>query len=248
MLKRLYLILIAVALLNSTPFAQTEEETNSSPTFYLETSLANKYAWRGIIYDQGLVVQPTLGIDYENFTFQLWGNITAIEEEGFSNNHELDFILQYTYTVGDFTFAPILQLYTYPDQEEAESALELHLSCDYALNDFTFNTTLARELKLDIPYIFGTHSIAYSKEIGEGLSINASTGFGWGTKNFNKYYTGIERGAVNYVFANASVSYALNEKVSIAPFLEGYFITNSEIKDATNDSLLNFGLNISIGF
>ncbi len=200
------------------------------------------------IYDQGLVVQPTLGVDWENFTFQLWGNITAIEEKGFSNNHELDFILKYNYSYGDFTFSPSLQLYTYPDDEEAESALELYLSFDYSLNDFTINTTISRELKLDIPYLFGTHSIAYSKEIGEGFSLNASTGLGWGTKNINKYYAGVEKDAINYIFANASVSYSLNEKVSLTPFLESYFITDSEIKNATNGSLLNFGVNISIGF
>jgi len=246
MKKTLLLLLIAFMLVSSSILAQKEEE-NSSPSFYLQTALANKYAWRGIIYDQGLVVQPTLGVDYENFTFQLWGNYTAVEEEGFPTNHEIDYILQYRFEFGDVTLTPTLQSYTYPNQD-AESALELYLSCDYALDDFTLNTTISRELKIDIPYLFGTHSIAYSKEIGVGFNLNASTGFGWGTKNFNKYYTGVDNGALNYVFVNASVECTLTEMISISPFVESYIITASEIKTATNDSLINFGLNLSISF
>lgn len=245
--KNFKLLLVFALLFGLNLFAQSESESSSSPSFYLQTAVANKYAWRGIIYDQGLVVQPTLGVDYDNWTFQLWGNITAIEEDGFDNNHELDFILQYNFEIGDLTISPILQLYTYPGQE-GDSALELYLSCDYVLDDFTFNTTLSREMKIDIPYLFGSHSIAYSKEIGDGLNFDASAGLGWGTKNFNKYYTGVEKGAMNYVFANASVSYALNDKITLAPFLESYFLTDTEIKDATNDSLVNFGLNLSITF
>ncbi len=48
MIKRMFLLLIVLVLINSTSFAQ-KEDGNSSPTFYLETSFANKYAWRGII-------------------------------------------------------------------------------------------------------------------------------------------------------------------------------------------------------
>lgn len=247
MRKSFYLLLIGFLSLNSYMFAQSDAESSSSPSFYLQTAVANKYAWRGIIYDQGLVVQPTLGVDYENWTFQLWGNITAVEEDGFDTNHELDFILQYKFELGDFTISPYLQMYTYPDQEE-DSALELYLSCDYALDNFTFNTTLSRDIKLGIPYVFGTHSIAYTQELSDVLSLDASAGLGWGTKNFNRYYTGVEKGAMNYIYANASVTYSLNDRISIAPFLESYFLTDTEIKDATNDSLINFGLNLSISF
>ncbi|MEW6654417.1 MAG: hypothetical protein AB1394_13275 [Bacteroidota bacterium] len=244
--RKLRLLLLALLIINLPAFAQ-KEESDSTPSFYLQTAAANMYAWRGIVYDQGLVIQPTLGVDYCNWTFQLWGNITAIEEDGFPANHELDFILQYKFELGDFTISPYLQMYTYPWQEE-ESALELFLSCDYTLADFTFNTTLSRDIKLGIPFIFGTHSAAYSKSIGEGFDIDASAGLGWGSKNFNRYHTGVEKAAVNYIFANASVSYALTDNLRITPYLESYILTETEIKEATNDSLVNFGVNLSINF
>ncbi|KAF0148200.1 MAG: hypothetical protein FD143_2941 [Ignavibacteria bacterium] len=246
MKRKLILLLFGLLLISLRVFAQ-EEESNSSPSFYLQTAAANMYAWRGIVYDQGLVVQPTLGVNYKNWTFQLWGNITAIEEGGFPTNHELDFILQYKYELGDFTISPYLQMYTYPFHEE-DSAIELFLSCDYSLADFTLNTTLSRDINLGVPLVFGTHSISYAKAVGYGFNFDASSGLGWGTKNFNNYHIGIEKGAVNFIFANTSLSYALTDKLSITPYLESFFIIDNEIKEATNSSLVNFGINVSISF
>ena len=134
-----------------------------------------------------LVIQPTLGVAYENWTLQLWGNIAAIEEEGFAKSLELDFLLQYSFELGDLTLSPFLQMYTYPDQEE-DSALELSLACDYTMGDFTINTTLSRDIKLGIPYLFGTHCISFEKRLGEKFILNTSAGFGWGTGKFNLYY------------------------------------------------------------
>ncbi|MDP2037029.1 MAG: hypothetical protein Q8L04_06570, partial [Ignavibacteria bacterium] len=73
-------------------------------------------------------------------------------------------------------------------------------------------------------------------------------GFGWGTEKFNQYYTGISKSALNYFYAAASVNYLLDENISIKPFVEGYLLTDTEIKDLTNDSLINFGLSVSIEF
>ena len=134
-----------------------------------------------------LVIQPTLGVAYENWTLQLWGNIAAIEEEGFAKSHKLDFLLQYSFELGDLSLSPFLQMYTYPDQGE-DSALELSLACDYAMGDFTINTTLSRDIKLGIPYLFGTHCISFEKRLGEKFILNTSAGFGWGTGKFNLYY------------------------------------------------------------
>lgn len=245
--RKFYLLVVLFVSFGINTFAQSTDGEKTGPAFYLETNLANKYSWRGIIYDQGLVVQPTLGVDYDNWTFQLWGNITAIEEDGFAKNHELDFLLQYTFEVGKLVLTPSLQLYTYPDQE-GDSALELFLSCDYPIGEFTFNTTLSRDIKLGIPYLFGTHSLAYSKELNEDFTLDASAGLGWGTEKFNLYYVGIEKSALNYLFACAALSYTVNDKICLKPFVEGYLLTDSEIKGLTNDSHFNFGLSVYIGF
>ena len=245
--RKFYLLLVGIMLLGISVFAQSEIETKSTPSFSFETVIANKYAWRGILYDQGLVIQPTLGVEYKNWTLQLWGNIAAIEEDGFAKNHELDVILKYAFEFGDLTLSPFLQLYTYPDQEE-ESALELSLAGDYTFGDFSINTTLSRDIKLGIPYLFGSHSISYEKEISANLTLNTDAGFGWGTEKFNQYYTGISKSALNYFNAAASINYSLNENISIKPFVEGYLLTDTEIKDLTNDSLVNFGLSVSIEF
>ncbi|KAF0214443.1 MAG: hypothetical protein FD178_2398, partial [Ignavibacteria bacterium] len=59
---------------------------------------------------------------------------------------------------------------------------------------------------------------------------------------------GIGKSAVNYFFASASLSYFLNDKICAKPFAESYLLTDREIKNLTNDSLVNFGLSISVGF
>ncbi|KAF0140402.1 MAG: hypothetical protein FD122_2516 [Stygiobacter sp.] len=247
MAKKFYLLLIGIMLFGLNAFAQSEIETKSTPSFSLETVVANKYAWRGILYDQGFVIQPTLGVEYKNWTLQLWGNIAAVEEDGFAKNHELDYLLQYTFEFGDLTLSPFLQLYTYPDKDE-DSALELSLACDYNMGAFTISSILSRDIKLGIPYLFGDHCISFEKELNEKLILNTSAGFGWGTEKFNLYYVGIGKSAVNYFFASASLSYFLNDKICAKPFAESYLLTDREIKNLTNDSLVNFGLSISVGF
>lgn len=241
-------ILIILVILGCTKIGYAQEENvSSSPKFNFETIFANEYAWRGITYDEGLVVQPALTMSLDKWTFQIWGNIAAVEKDEFPKNHELDFLAQYSFEFGDLTLSPYLLYYIYPDQEE-DAALELCLSAYYPVGDFTIGTTLSRDIKLGIPYLFGYHDVSYEKELNEDLSANASAGFGWGSKNFNRYYVGMNKGALNYVFADLSLNYALNESIVLKPFAEFYFITDSEIKDLTNSDIVNFGLSVSIDF
>jgi len=240
------LFILVILCFTKIGFAQ-EENSNSSPKFNFETVFANEYAWRGISYDEGLVIQPALTMSLDKWTFQLWGNIAAVEKDGFSKNHELDFLAQYTFEFGDLTLSPYLLYYTYPDQEE-NAALELYLSAYYTLGDFTLGTTFSRDIKLGIPYLFGYHDIGYEKELNEKFTLNASAGFGWGTKNFNRYYVGMDKGSLNYVFADLSLNYALSENIVLKPFAEFYIIPDSEIKELTNSDIVNFGLSVSIDF
>ena len=60
--KKFYLLLAGIMMFEINIYAQSEIETKSTPKFSFETEVANKYAWRGILYDQGLETSELLVI------------------------------------------------------------------------------------------------------------------------------------------------------------------------------------------
>ena len=78
LLTALLLSMAPVALAQSIDESATEDEGGLGLT--LNTVFCDKYLWRGINYDDGLIFQPEAVLSYDDFYFSLWGNIDLLNK------------------------------------------------------------------------------------------------------------------------------------------------------------------------
>ncbi len=245
MKAKFFLVVLCVMSISGVLLSQEKQNDSEPATFTFESLFVNKYLWRGITYDEGLVIQPSLTMYQNNWTLMFWGNYVVSDSYDDVKNHEFDIYVQYDFEFGDLTLSPNILFYSYP-QQDAESTFELSLAGEYSLGDFSIGTSLSTDIKLGKSYLFGYHSVGYTKELGETLELNASGGFGWGTENFNEYYIGIKKSGLNYIYSNISLSYKMLNNVSLKPYAEVYFNTDSEYKEILGGTVANFGVTVSL--
>ena len=133
---------IALATLGSsllTFSAKAEEQAsanNISGSF--SSGLYNKYVFRGYeMSDDSLVIQPSLTLNYKNFSVNLWGNIDTSEHPtqsftpdrpGKKSFNEVDLTLSYTYTLNKLS---LTGGYIYYGTKYADETEEVFLSLSY---------------------------------------------------------------------------------------------------------------------
>jgi hypothetical protein len=243
-LLKFILVIVCIGIFKPA-FAQ--EESESLFSYGAEASIQNKYVWRGLVYNEGTILQPSAWLSKDNFTAQVWGNWTLHDTNGNPAMNEIDYYLWYDFPLGDLTITPIIMYYTYPNQD-ALSTGEIGIGAAYALDKFEFGTTANLDFKEASGALSVEHSVKYETGLSELSTFSAFAALGWADKKFNNYYIGTEKAALNYLQLNFSLSYAVSEEVSIKPFAAYYKILDSEITALIDDHIVNYGILISAEF
>ncbi len=97
-------------------FAEAEDEGLLSK-LGIEASGAldfySSYVWRGFTLDKDEVLQPSFSLSAKGFTFTFWSNWDADNNDG-ANSDEMDFVLDYTKTFGDYDISVGHTYYDFP--------------------------------------------------------------------------------------------------------------------------------------
>ncbi len=217
--KSIVLTALAILTFRCLPVLAEDESPVSA---YADVTTLSQYVWRGYaLSDDSIVIQPTATVSYKGFSFNLWGNIDTDSNDNAFN--ETDMTLSY-----DFSFDKVSMGlgYIYYALEGADSQ-ELYLS-------FGLDTILSPSLKIyrdfdefDSWYI--SLAIGHSFAFSDSLALNISAAAGY--YDYDDYdYSELHDGSIT-----ASMTFPLNNYISITPKASYTFGLSSEAKDEIED-------------
>jgi uncharacterized protein (TIGR02001 family) len=241
----LFITLVLFILINGKVLSQTDSVENNNYSFEVESTFSSKYVWRGIIYNEGLVFQPAITVNKDNWGAQIWSNLPLHDLNQETFQKEIDFYLWYNLQLGELTISPTIMYYTYPGQD-ANSTGEIGFSLFYPIDNFDLSSSVNMDFK-EIGGAFSfQHDITYNNSLNDNLDLSIIASVGWADKKFNNYYIGIEKVAVNYFQTNISLKYMLSENISLKPFVENYRILDSQISEIIKNNFFNMGITFNL--
>jgi uncharacterized protein (TIGR02001 family) len=224
MRKRFFksIVIVSFALLTfcSLPaFAEDESPVSASA----DVSILSQYVWRGYaLSDDNMVIQPSVTVSYNGFSFNLWGNLDTDDPvDNDTSLNETDMTLSYDWSFDKFSIGAGYLYYAL----EGEDTQEVYLT-------FGLNTLLSPTLSVykDIDTVPGwyynlgiSHSITFTDALA--LDLGASMGY-MDTEGYDELHDGA---------ISASMTFAVNDYISITPEASYTFALTDESKDNIRD-------------
>ena len=241
-LKLVFLLLMVTA--------PTLYASEAKPTGYAETDLFSKYVWRGQGLSDGVVVQPSVGVEYKNFGFNVWINYDIDEQQ----HNETDVAINYVYAADQLEVDLGYIQYVVHKPEMFETG-EAYLSLSY---DTVLNPSLAIYYDLDEgDGAFIETNLGHSVELSGISSFNIAGTLSYNAKN-NVMGTNAEGiGFSDFYHAEIAVSFSLmvSDDLIVEPMIAYTFSLSDKseeaIKDASSNSASNTlygGVNLSLNF
>jgi hypothetical protein len=254
-MRKKFIALAALGLSLLTFSAKAEDQAsanNISGSF--STGIYNKYVFRGYeLSDDSLVIQPSLTLNYKNFSVSLWGNIDTNQQEtqtvkepprlGKKSFNEVDLTFSYTYTLNKLS---ITGGYIYYGTKYADETEEVFLSLSY---DTILNPTLT--VYRDISAYPGTYvnlSFSHSIPVYQKITADLSASFGY-FKGDSKYwktyerstggYTGKKYSALHDGKIQVSLTYPIQKNITLQPTVQYWFPLSSKARRTIDGNSYN---------
>lgn len=236
----LVIMLIIQALATGNSTSKSEEgifSYEASAGFY------NKYLWRGICYNNGLVFQPEAVVYASDFYFSVWSNVTLWDVDDIKSN-EVDFTLGYNRQFLNLDVDASFSYFNYIQQEDAPNTGELTIGLAYPLGGFSVFAGGSVDLIAYKGGFWCEAGVEYERELSETFSIYGSVGAGLGSSIYNENYLGINKSAFNIVSTNLVGTYAPTENFSIDASLQYNITVDQELIDAIDKNSYLLGLTL----
>jgi len=236
--KTLVIILFFIFLWNKgncTNSAQDSIKVEEESDWYFgaDAAFTDKYLWRGIVFNHGLILQPQVYAGYKDFSICFWGNAPLWDVDSVAGD-EIDIYLDYYHSFSSIDVEASLNLYTYPGQDYPVT-MELFGGVFYPIGDFTVFADINVDLLANLGGTFYELGLEYQKDFSERFSIATKVQGGIGSKLFNSYNLDIEKSGLNFIGGNVILTYSLCEGLFIDAGYYHDFIIDDEIKQAIRD-------------
>ncbi len=179
------------------------------------------YVWRGITFNDGVVVQPSVNVAAGNgFNFNVWGNLDvddyddALDSGEFS---EVDLTMSYTRQAGPVALTAGYIEYLFPTTEKtgALGTREVYLDVSVAPAE-GFSLGLASYYDFDeVEGFYLNPYLGYGKELMPKLSMSLRAGAGYADEDFAAVYGGVDSGFFDYTLS-MGLTYAVMDNVSVS--------------------------------
>lgn len=192
------------------------------------------YVWRGITFNDGVVVQPSVNVAAGGFGLNVWGNVDVedyddtLDAGEFS---EVDITMSYSHTFGPLSLSAGYIEYLFPTTETggAEGTRELYLDASVKPSDgLSLGTALYYDIDEVEDYYLNPY-LGYGMEVGKGLNLSFRAGAGYAGKDFATLYGGGDSGFFDYTLS-MTLAYSIYDRVLLSGRL-GY-------TDAIDDDVL----------
>jgi uncharacterized protein (TIGR02001 family) len=197
------------------------EQQPSDVSVSADMGLYSAYVWRGQVLNDNMVVQPSVTIANGPFSLNVWGNWNATDNAA-QDTGEIDYTAAYTlpFSTDDVTMDVGMIFYTFPGNGNSAPSTE------EAFIQATFNNiilTPVASLYYDFDEadgFYGNLAVSQGVEISDAMTAEIGGSVGFGTGNYNNYYFGRNRSAVNDYNIYASTEYALTEDLTLGALLQ----------------------------
>ncbi len=218
-----------------------------------DLSARSSYIFRGVVYVDAPVLEPSASIGISGFSTTLWGSMELTEENDYGDDYgfaageftEVDLILDYTRDFGQFWVYSGIGKYWYPNTGY-ESSSEFYLSAGP-------NTVLSPALNLyrDLEQSEGLYgSISLSQAIPVGcLEPSLGLKLGYGNRKHNMAMYGVDKGSIADLTVDLAVPFSVSGSVTVTPSVEFTTLPDGEISDTFEESThFRGGLSVTWGF
>ncbi len=271
------LSLMASATAAEAPATETENEKPAELTeesecpFSVELSMdvLSDYVWRGFIYNDNVVWQPSVTLSYETEDYggiyaNVWSSFDLTRKRGYLSAgrracglQEIDYTLAYYINLFGLDFEMGHMWYTYPNGN-GYSERELFASVSYD-NPFVTPTFAAY-------WSYGgcggdDHSIAYYNfslahefEIGDSFTLTPSASLGFGGNAWCQYITGESVGTeLTDQTIGLAAAYAITDYLSVGAqinytWIPSHTLRHNDYMGNGKDQLVWGGVNVTLSF
>jgi hypothetical protein len=199
----------------------------------VNAGLCDKYLWRGITYNKGLVLQPEVAVTYKDFSLSSWSNLKLWDIDG-TNSNEIDFTIGYYHSFNSFDIESSLNYYHYfPVPEDNTS--EFNLGIYYPLGDFTLFARSSIDILKNRGGLYSEIGFDYEKELSDKFTVFGTLLTGIASNKFNSYYLEISKGKSTFNLTSCDLG------LSYSPFNSFYidadFLLNINIDKDVKEAL-----------
>jgi hypothetical protein len=226
----------------------TQAEELQQVSFGLESDYNPRYVWRGLAFSEGAVAQTSLWATRAGTTYSLWTNSSLDRADGHQTN-EIDFTVSWERSWRGMDLEPSLQIYTYPNQQDAPSTGEAGLKFSRPLGPLTVFAANTVDLREYRGAYFGELGLGLTKELTSRAELESSVSFGLASAKFNEAYVGPAKSAFNVAQFELSLTWRGRGGSYVRPHISVTRIMDRELRDAVTDpSLTNLGLALGMEF
>jgi hypothetical protein len=188
------------------------------------------YVWRGLTFNDGFVIQPSIDVSYNGFAVNVWANYDLndfdglVEENQFS---EVDLTASYAFKLGAVDASVGIIEYAFPttypalwsgDPKPVKNTAEIFAGLAYDLGKgFVISTKLYYDID-EVNDFYVTAGLGYTYSINDKTTLGLSGLISYAGQDFAQFYTAdptVDGGFFNYMLT-ASLKYMVTESFGIA--------------------------------
>lgn len=208
------------------------------------------YVWRGLTFNDGVVVQPSIDVAAGGFDINVWGNLDVDDYDDTLDSgefSEVDLTASYGWDMGPVGASVGVIEYLFP--AGGLSTTELFATAGM---DLGAGFSSGVELYYDIDQVddyYATLSVGYALDFNEKAGVELGALVAYAGKDFSQAYAGgAESGWFNYTLS-ASVSYAVTEALSAGVGINYTdSLSDDSLPDESVDSDFYGGLSIAYSY
>ncbi|MCF8070468.1 MAG: MltA-interacting MipA family protein [Desulfobacterales bacterium] len=208
------------------------------------------YVWRGLTFNDGIVVQPSIDIAANGFGLNVWGNLDIDDYDDTLDSgefSEVDITASYAFNLGPVAASVGYIEYMFPAGGASTSEIFVTTGMDIGAG---FSAGLELYYDIDqVDDVYATASIGYALDLNEKLGLELGGLISYAGEDFAAAYAGgVDGGFFNYVLS-ASLSYAITDALSAGASLNYTDSMDSDVfPDTAVDTNVYGGISIAYTF
>ena len=215
-------------------------------TAELDMSYLSAYVWRGQVYNDKGVVQPSLTVSKNGFSLNAWANYNAAGSYNGDDNRkfsEVDLTASYSHSVGPASLGVGVIQYLFPNQtvtttvgptttsKAAPGTYEGYVTAGLPNIPLAPTLTVYHDMDQANGY-YGTLGISQTFTICTQASAIVSASLGAADSEDNKFYFGKDTEALNDADIGLAVPITVANNLTVKPGVTYSFFPDSGIADA----------------
>lgn len=176
---------------------------------------ASAYVWRGLTFNDGFVVQPSIDVAGKNgLGINVWGNYDVDDYDDQltgSDFSEIDLTLSYSTSLGKLDVGAGVIAYLFPGGGSDSETAELYLSLGTEIiGGLSAALDIYYDFELLDEFSYATLSLAYAYDFNDKLGLEVGGSVGYAGDDFSASYGGEDGGLWDYTLS-LSLGYAITD-------------------------------------